>query len=569
MTSNMTHVKRQILLMIALLLFTFLFGDKVVLQNGTEITGTIVSSEADTVIIRDINDRIHRLLKVEINRIERSLMLPNPSQQPVVSYDRENNNSFSTANFLKLDSGGFLSFEANISEPRDRDYYYFVVDKTGYYQITVTAKDSSYRPGIRVINANNATMINWSWAEIGNPEIKTGFDQGYLNLGDKVYFEVAHHGDNNTMAYHLQLSVDAMLDTYEPSNRFKEARLIEENSDIRDFIFPRGDSDYYRISIPQAGRLLMDYYHEDAAMRPSLRLITSENTTLMNWKNAEDVGQMVQQTCDFSASDEVVLELMDYRDSRRSLLTYRLTTQFIPIPDAYEPNNRFSQAKPIPVDQRITAYIFPIRDSDWFHFNVDQPGILDIRIASDDPLVRPSLRIVSSENITLHNWVTAKENTSEAQLSIELLPDTYYLQIAQYGENYASLMAYRLDLTLTPAIDTLEPNSSFAMARTIGLNSPINATIFPKRDGDFYKVLIEYPCELMVHVQSDTSLRMAVRMITANNATFINWQTAKDAGQDLDFTATIKEPGWYYLELRHQHDSGSSVTPYQLLLTDR
>jgi len=62
---------------------------------------------------------------------------------------------------------------------------------------------------------------------------------------------------------------------------------------------------------------------------------------------------------------------------------------------------------------------------------------------------------------------------------------------------------------------------------------------------------------------------MAVRMITANNATFINWQTAKDAGQDLDFTATIKEPGWYYLELRHQHDSGSSVTPYQLLLTDR
>lgn len=570
MSISRMSFQRWLLIMIALLAFTCLFGDKVVLQNGNEMIGTIVSSEGDSVIIRDINNRIYRVLKVEINQIEMSITLSGgPSQQPAVAYDTSDNNSFSKANFLKMDSGDFLSFDASISEPRDRDYYYFIVEKAGYYKIKVTAKDTSYRPGVRVINANNATMINWAWAEIGKPEIETGFDQGYLNLGDKVYFEVAHYGDKDPMDYHLQLSVDFLLDAYESNNRFKEAKSISENSDLRDFIFPRADHDFYKITIPQAGRLLVDYSHEDVNMRPALRLVSGENTTLMNWLVAKDVGQMVQQTCDFAGADEVYLELMNYADSRRSLLTYWLKTQFIPIPDAYEPNNRYKEAKPIPVGQRITAYLFPIRDQDWYYFTVDQPGIVDIQIASDDPLVRPAFRVCSAENTTIHNWVSAQENTSEAQLSIELLPDIYYLEIGQYGNNHASLMDYRLQLNLTPAIDPLEPNGSFALARQIGLDSPINAMIFPKGDGDFYKLLIDKPCELVIQLKSDASLKMTVRIINANNTTFYNWQTAKDPGQDLNFTATIKEPGWYFLEIRNHYDSGGSAMPYQLLLTSR
>ena len=82
MSISRMSFQRWLLIMIALLAFTCLFGDKVVLQNGNEIIGTIVSSEGDSVIIRDINNRIYRVLKVEINQIEMSITLSGgPSQQ--------------------------------------------------------------------------------------------------------------------------------------------------------------------------------------------------------------------------------------------------------------------------------------------------------------------------------------------------------------------------------------------------------------------------------------------------------------------------------------------------------
>ncbi|MEA1884195.1 MAG: hypothetical protein U9N62_06720 [Thermotogota bacterium] len=574
--------KRWVFIVLVLLLLCTVYADKVILKSGREIIGSIVSTQGDSVIIRDVDNIEYRILKSDVKRVELGVIGttqtpvtvtgPGPGtqpQQPVVSYDKEDNNSFAKANYLKIGTNDFLTFDGRLFPQRDRDYYYFNVEKAGEYKVKVTGKDQASRPGVRVLNGNTSTLLNWSWAEVGVPQIEITFDQGFLNLGDKVCIEIAQYGDNLVMDYNVQLSVNTISDNYEPNNRFKEAMEIKAHGEIREFIFPKGDRDYYKFDISEAGRLNVYYSHEDVSMRPGMRLISCENSTLHNWLAARDVGKMVEFSHDFAAPEKVYLELNNHGDNRRSMLTYLLKTEFIPVRDVHEPNNRFKEAKMIPVGQTTTAFIFPRGDRDYYKFVVDKPGVLDVKIATKNPLSRLAVRMISIENSAVRNWEAAKENSQEIEFSIELLAGTYLMEVNQYGDNHASLIPYQLDLTLTPSNDPYEPNKSFAEAVEIGLNKPINATIFPRGDRDYYKFYINSPCDLTVDIQSNILLRMAARVVNGNNSTVVNWQTAPDNGKPLNFTQPIKEPGWYIMEIANHGDARGSVIPYQLILTTK
>ncbi|MFP4461500.1 MAG: hypothetical protein ACLFQE_04820 [Thermotogota bacterium] len=571
--------KRLIFIVIALLFLSSVYGDTVVLKSGREIVGAIVSTEGDTVIIRDVDNIEYRILKSDVERVELGITgttqqpqtpveVTGPDgqpQQPVVSFDQEDNNSFAKANYLKIGTGDFLTFDGQVFPQRDRDYYYFHVEKAGRYTIKVTGKDAASRPYLRVMDGNNSALFRY-YADEGEPKLEATFDQGYLNIGDKICFEIYQYGDNNVMDYTVELSVDVIADNYEPNNRFKEAMEIKAAGELRDFIFPKGDHDYYKFDIPEAGRLSVSYSYEDVNMRPALHFLNCENSTLLR-AVADDVGKMAEFSYDFATSDKVYLKLNHHGDGRASLLTYLLKTEFIPVKDVYEPNNRFKEAKIIPIGQTTSAYLFPKGDRDYYRIDVDKPGDLDIKVSSKDPLVRPSVRMLTAENATFQNWVTADENSNEVELSREVIAVTYFIEVHQYGDNYASLKDYKLDINLTPSNDPYEPNDSFAHATEIELNRPITATIFRKGDRDYYKFWINNPCDLTVDIKSNIHMRMSARLLTANNSTLLNWQSASDFGKALNFTHSINEPGWYYVEVSNHGDVRGSTIPYNLILT--
>jgi hypothetical protein len=571
--------RRLIFIVFVLLLLSTVYGDTIVLKSGREIVGSIVSTEGDSVIIRDVDNIEYRILKTDVERVELGslgttqqpqtpVVVTGPGGQPQqqgVSFDQEDNNSFAKANHLQIGTGNFLTFDGRVFPQRDRDYYYFHVEKAGRYTIKVTGKDAASRPYIRVMDGNNSTLFR-HYADEGESQLEATFDQGYLNIGDKICFEIYQYGDNNVMDYTVELSVVVVADNYEPNNRFKEAIEIKAAGEYRDFIFPNGDQDYYKFNIPEAGRLSVFYSHEGLNMRPAMHFLNCENSTLLR-AVADDVGKMVEFSYDFATSDKVYLNLNHHGDGRASLLTYLLKTEFVPVRDVYEPNNRFKEAKTIPIGQTTSAYLFPKGDRDYYRIDVDKPGDLDIRISSKDTLVRPSVRIITSENSTFQNWVTADEASNEVELSREVIAVTYLIEVHQYGDNYASLKDYTLDVTLTPSNDPYEPNDSFAQAAEIGLNVPINATVFRKGDRDYYKFRINNPGDLRVDIKSNILMRMSTRLITANNSTLLNWQTASDFGKELSFTQSIKEPGWYYMEVANHGDARGSTIPYKLILT--
>jgi hypothetical protein len=531
------------------------------------------------VIIRDVDNIEYRILKADVECVELGslgttqqtqtpVVVTGPGgqpQQPVVSFDQEKNNSFAMANYLKIGAGDFLTFDGQVFPKRDRDYYYFHVEKAGRYQIKVTGKDAASRPYIRVMDGNNSTLFR-HYADEGENQLEAAFDQGYLNIGDKICFEIYQYGDSNVMDYTVELSVVEVADNYEPNNRFKEAIEIKAVGEYRDFIFPINDQDYYKFDIPEAGRLNVLYSHEDDNMRPAMHLLNSENSTLLR-AVADDVGKMVEFSYDFATSDKVYLNLNHHGDGLASLLTYLLKTEFIPVKDVYEPNNRFKEAKTIPIGQTASAYLFPNGDRDYYLIDVEKPGDLDIKVSSKDPLIRPGVRILTAENSTFLNWVIADEGSNEVELSREVIAVMYVIEVHHHGDNYASLKDYKLDIKLTPSNDPYEPNDSFARATEIGLNHSINATIFRKGDRDYYKFRINNPCDLIVDIKSNIHMRISARLLTANNSTLLNWQRASDFGNALNFTHSINEPGWYYVEVSNHGDVRGSTIPYNLILT--
>src|SRR6056297_592436 len=284
--------KRLIFIVIALLFLSSVYGDTVVLKSGREIVGAIVSTEGNTVIIRDVDNIEYRILKSDIERVELGItgttqqpqtpvVVTGPGgqpQQPVVSFDQEDNNSFAKANYLQIGTGDFLTFDGRVFPQRDRDYYYFHVEKAGRYTIKVTGKDAASRPYIRVMDGNNSTLFR-HYADEGEPKLEATFDQGYLNIGDKICFEIYQYGDNNVIDYTVKLSVVGVADNYEPNNRFKKAKLIPIGQTTSAYLFPKGDLDYYRIDVDKPGDLDMKVSSKDPLIRPSVRMLTSENST--------------------------------------------------------------------------------------------------------------------------------------------------------------------------------------------------------------------------------------------------------------------------------------------------
>jgi len=572
------NIKQLLLIILIVLFMVTVYADKVILKSGREIIGTISSTAGDSVVIIDSDNIQYRILKSDIREIElgdsRKIQQTqeaekvtgpdNQSQKPIVSYDQEDNNSFSKANYIKIGSSDSLSFNGRLFPKGDRDIYYFTVEKAGQYKIKIIGKSPLSCPGLWIDDGNNSTISSWTWAEVVNPQVEYKIDQGYLNIGDKIYFEIGQKDDDRAMDYTVQLSVTVISDNYEPNNEFKEAKEIESSGEFQGFIFPEGDSDYYKLDIPEAGRLNVSYSHNDVNMWPNMRLLSAENDTLIGWTYAEDVGKMTKLSYDFASADKVYLTLDVHGTDRGSLLPYLLKTEFLPVKDIHEPNNGFSEAKMIPVGQTTSAYFFPKGDRDFYRFVVDQPGLLTVKITTKDALTRPSVKLYDGNISGVTNWQNAEENSNEVGFSREVLPGTYFLQVADDAD-HNSMTDYQLNLSLAPSNDSYEPNDSFAKAKVIGIGTPINATIFPKGDYDYYKVLISQPCDLTVDITTNAVVIMEVKMYDGNNSGFTNWNNASDYGKELKLTESIKEPGWYCIAVATENRG--STKPYLLILT--
>ncbi len=111
--------------------------------------------------------------------------------------------------------------------------------------------------------------------------------------------------------------------------------------------------------------------------------------------------------------------------------------------------------------------------------------------------------------------------------------------------------------------DTNEPNNEIGDATDLSSSQTVSASIYPARDGDFYKIYVDSPGILQAQL-SNVPAEMKGRIdFYGRNYNWITRKDAENTGEGVVLTVDIGKAGWYYYG-RGDLNGGSYGSDYSL-----
>ena len=111
------------------------------------------------------------------------------------------------------------------------------------------------------------------------------------------------------------------------------------------------------------------------------------------------------------------------------------------------------------------------------------------------------------------------------------------------NDSDASEQPYTLTTRFTPTVDPNEPNPAFGLATALAFDQPMQATILPHRDADWYTFAVEQHGELQVAITDPpANLDMVFRVWNGNHELLADWQTPLNQGGETLATVDLPQP---------------------------
>lgn len=294
------------------------------------------------------------------------------------------------------------------------------------------------------------------------------------------------------------------VDVFEPNNTRDKATPLPWDKEIEATIFPRGDRDFYRLSLDVAARVTIKVTGASPAVSLVAKLTNEAGNVLVQQNAGPGRGMLLN--ADLRAGN-YFLEMYDGdhqefegwhgSDSGESRSPYRLLASAEKVPDPFEPNDTLAQAKPIALGKTHQFWIFPAGDRDFFRIDVPTPGIGELRISATN--VPENIALVA----TVHPQNTSKSSspgrplfwsvpiTKAGEYQLEFGAGEYQRENVWKGNNVdCSTLPIDLKVEFLDAGDSFEPNNTFAQAAPLPLGKEISATLYPAGDLDYFKFSI-------------------------------------------------------------------------------
>ncbi len=338
--------------------------------------------------------------------------------------------------------------EASINPHQDHDWYRFTVDRQGLLELLITQMPEELDIAFRLFSPDARDISGWQV-----PPRLGGDNQVQLHLPEPGTYrlELADSGDNASSAlnYRLELSYYAG-DDLEVNNSFGKAHSLTLGQDVQASINPKGDHDWYSFEVSQQGLLNLLITDSPLDLDIAFRLFSPDATDITGWQQARAQGGDNDAILNLDQPGFYLLEVADAGDNASSADLYRLRLQFDP-GDRFEPNSSLGQAKLISSGQEVLASINPQRDHDWYSFNVAQPGTLNLLITNSPTNVDVAFRLFNPDARDITGWRSARSEggDNDAELALDQT-GTYYLELADGGDNASSPATYTLRITMSP-----------------------------------------------------------------------------------------------------------------------
>ena len=230
-----------------------------------------------------------------------------------------------------------------------------------------------------------------------------------------------------------------------------------------------------------------------------------------------------------------------------------------------EPNNSFGKATPIVIDDATQDTISPRGDVDWYRFTVERHGELQVRVTNVAATLDIAFRIFDAERNLISDTFVPFAKGRDTQGIIDLPgPGNYFIEVQDNGGDADSAQPYTLQIVFAPA-DGPEPNNRFGDAAPLTLSEPVQATILPIRDNDWFYVDVDTHGELVV-LTTDVppTLDIMFRCYNSDTEVIHDWFYPLTTGADNYGAVDVPAAGRYYIEVRDQGDNARSVEPFTL-----
>jgi hypothetical protein len=256
---------------------------------------------------------------------------------------------------------------------------------------------------------------------------------------------------------------------WDEDDELSQAAPLSANTPTTGFLCPRGDQDWYSLTIPAGKDLIKVNLSIDS------ELVSPINPTYAVWdsKGTEVVGApSASEAAEVSipllvthglAPNQYLLVVRDRgNDSEDVRHPYELTVAFETDPDSMETNNSKDTATSLTTGNAAKAYISYRGDEDWYKIESEAMGLLELSLDMPASEVSPSYRIIDpAGNELVTDQSTAKKGDPTGLDYLQSLTAAgEYLVVIKDNDNLDSDdgTPYTLTLSVQADPDSNEPN---------------------------------------------------------------------------------------------------------------
>ena len=350
----------------------------------------------------------------------------------------------------------------------------------------------------------------------------------------------------------------------EPNDYFDTANEVTSGNIVSGSIYDYGDEDFFKFQVDTA--LILDIFLTGVPDGLSPYIIIHDSSG--NWRGTEGAlsGEGIEYSLEIVNPGEYFIHLKDRYNSFSSEEEYALEVNLISGSDEYEPNHDFATATEIDIKQELICTMFPNADEDFFVFDIDEKGILFIKMPEVPDGLRPSIKIYDS---VTSNVISQKGGASGENIELETEigeSGRYFLMVKDWYSSFSSLEIYSFKSFFINTLDEYEPNNTREEAVLVNFCQSYFATIAVKNDSDFYRLSIPDKGLVTVYLYDvPANIRPYIKLYKETRVSWID-STAGSGGEDIEMQFETDEPSNYFIQVQDRYSSESSHLRYRLMV---
>jgi len=213
----------------------------------------------------------------------------------------------------------------------DTDWYALDVPGRSRLHVLASGVPQEIDVAYRILDADAGVVHDWYAPPHPGENTENTYD--FKDAG-RYYLQVADsYSDARSPApYTLSFDITPAVDPLEKSDRFADALSIAADGEAVESIFPRGDTDWYKLSVPTPGTLQVSITAYPPKLDMVGRVYDADKGVVCDWQGPPRAGADTNFACDVKEAGVHYIEVADSYGDAWDLGAYHLKYGFVSKP---------------------------------------------------------------------------------------------------------------------------------------------------------------------------------------------------------------------------------------------